>query len=441
MKLPWAAISAISLSTLLTVACGRAESSPVGSDPFKGQPVRARKASPVIEALEKRVERVPSDFVAHNKLAQEYLQQMRETGDVAFLELALLTANRSLAIAPAEQNIEGLAVLAQAEYSSHNFTASRQHAEQLLRLDPGKGYTFQLLGDSLLELGEYEKARDAFGKMVEFGGIQPMTKVAMHQRLARLSMLNGDNRRGEQHLETALSIAGSMLEPPRETIAWCRWQLGETAFAWGKYEKAEEYYRQSLAGFPGYYRSVASLGRVLAAKGDLEGSIREYEKVTAVMPDPKYIAALGDVYAAAGRTDDAARQFEIADRIGKLSNAKTGLYNRELALFYADHGIDRETAYQMAANEYSRRRDIYGADALAWTALKAGKIEEARSAIREAMKLGTQDPRIYYHAGMIAAAAGEGAEAKSMLTRALSISPAFDPMQAATARLTLRELN
>jgi hypothetical protein len=43
--------------------------------------------------------------------------------------------------------------------------------------------------------------------------------------------------------------------------------------------------------------------------------------------------------------------------------------------------------------EYEARRDIYGADALAWTALKAGKISEAQSAIKDALRLGTQDAK------------------------------------------------
>ena len=37
----------------------------------------------------------------------------------------------------------------------------------------------------------------------------------------------------------------------------------------------------------------------------------------------------------------------------------------------------------------------------AWTALRAGKIDEARAASKEALRLGTADARLLYHAGMI----------------------------------------
>ena len=79
--------------------------------------------------------------------------------------------------------------------------------------------------------------------------------------------------------------------------------------------------------------------------------------------------------------------------------------------FCADHGIKTEEAYENALKEYAGRRDIYGADALAWTALKAGRVAEAQTAITEALRLGTRDARLFYHAGMIARAAGNSSGA------------------------------
>jgi hypothetical protein len=56
----------------------------------------------------------------------------------------------------------------------------------------------------------------------------------------------------------------------------------------------------------------------------------------------------------------------------------------------------------MAVREYESRRDIYGADAVAWTAFKAGKVDEAQTMMRLALRLGTEDARLFYHAAMIA---------------------------------------
>jgi len=115
------------------------------------------------------------------------------------------------------------------------------------------------------------------------------------------------------------------------------------------------------------------------------------------------------------------------------------LYNRLFALFLADHDLKAEEAYADAKKEYETRRDIYGADALAWTALKAGKLDEAQSAIKDALRLGTRDARLFYHAGMIARARGDAASARDYLQRALKLNPQFDPLQATIAAKALAE--
>ena len=209
------------------------------------------------------------------------------------------------------------------------------------------------------------------------------------------------------------------------------------AFAVGDYETGEQHYRDALVTFPDYFNALASLARVRAARGDLQGAIEHYERVVSHLPDPSFAAALGDLYKLAGREKDAAAQYALVEQIGRLSAAGGALYNRQLALFYVDHDMKAEEAYASAAKEYEMRRDIYGADALAWTALKAGKLSEAQAAIKEALRLGTRDAKLFYHAGMIARAAGDEVAARDYLRRALALNPQFDPLQAVTARKTL----
>ncbi len=113
-------------------------------------------------------------------------------------------------------------------------------------------------------------------------------------------------------------------------------------------------------------------------------------------------------------------------------------FNRNLALFYADHDMKLEQAYALAAAEYAVRTDIYGADALAWTALKSGRLEEAQAAIKDALRLGTQDAKLFYHAGMIARASHDKSAARKYLNRALNLNSRFDPLQSARARAALK---
>ena len=387
-----------------------------------------------IRFLEERVKRDPDDFSAHNKLAGYYHLRLRETGDLSYLGLAARAARASLASVPEARNAGGLAALTQSEFAAHDFAAARDHAMQLALLDPGKSYPYGMLGDALLELGDYEKAADAYRQMERRGGgISESTET----RQARLAQLRGDSAGAKHHFTRALVLALDLPLPPRETVAWCRWQLGETAFAAGDYETAERHYRDALVTFPDYYRALASMGRVRAARGDLAGAIKQYEQAVRRLPDPAFVAALGDLYQLAGREKDAAGQYALVVQIGRLNAVNGALYNRQLALFYADHDMKAEAAYASAAKEYETRRDIHGADALAWTALKAGKLSEAQAAMKDALRLGTRDAKLFYHAGMIARAAGDDAAARDYLRRALALNPQFDPLQAVIARKAL----
>ena len=387
--------------------------------------------------LEERTKADPEDFIAQNKLAGYYLQQVREIGDLTYLKLAAHASQTSVATLQPEHNIDGLAELTQVELTSHEFVAARDHALQLIELQPDKSIPRQMLGDALLELGEYDRAKQAYWLMEQFGGVQGLTRLAAEQRIARLALLRGEPGNATEHFRKALRMALAMPAPQRETVAWCRWQLGETAFLTGDYAGAEKHYRDALTTFPNYFRALASLGRVRAARGDLSGAAEQYEKAINIFPDPSYVAALGDIYHLLGREQDATAQYKLVAVIAHLNLASGNIYNRQEALFCADHDIQSEKAYQNAMQEYAVRKDIYGADAVAWTALKAGKLAEAQAAIKEALRLGTRDSKLFYHAGMIAQAAGDRALAGSFLKQALDLSPKFDPLQVRFAQSAL----
>ena len=442
LKAKLAFIFILGVSLLCFNGCGGwgASSAPRSASLPKAAPLVGRNdeaAQKVVRFLEDRVRRDPEDFTAHNKLASYYLQRQRETGSVEYLQLAFRAARASLAVIPAERNTGGLAALAQAELTAHEFAKARDHALRLKDLDPDKSYPYQLLGDALLELGEYSKAANAFRQMERFSGGRT---VNTETRRARLAILHGETSEAERRLSSALMLALGLPVPPREVVAWCRWQLGETALAHGDYETAEGHYGDALTTYPDYFNAHASMARVRAARGDLQGAIKDYEHAIAHFPDPSFVAALGDLYQLAGQERNAAKQYALVEQIGRFNRVNSELYNRQLALFYADHDLKAEEAYASAVKEYEVRRDIYGADALAWTALKVGKLAEAQAGIKEALRLGTQDAKLFYHAGMIARGAGDEAAARDYLQRALTLNPRFDPLQASIAERIVNQL-
>ena len=388
-----------------------------------------------VRFLEDRVKDDPDDIVALNKLAGYYLQLHRETEDVKYLAMALRTSESSLRVLPADQNLGGLRGLALAEYETHNFRSARDHARELTEYEPRRAFGFQLLGDASLELGDYDAVTAAYGEMER---LDPGT-VATETRMARLAVLRGDETTARRRYTNALKQATNSSMPSAEIIAWCHWQLGELSNANGDYDEAERQYRDAIVTFADYPHAVTSLARLRAVRGDVAGAISSFETLVSKYSDPIDGAVLGDLYKLGGREQDAVRQYSAVEKLSQQTSLHSALYNRHLVLFLADHDLKAELAYALAKKEYETRRDVYGADALAWAALKAGKLDEAQVAIKEALRLGTQDARLFYHAGMIARAAGDRTSATDFLRRAIKLNPHFDPWQSKVAKQALEE--
>lgn len=446
MRLTILRLTIIALLASATLAIGRLSHLPL-FDPSANQgtsvpaPVTLisdqAQAADAVRFLEDRVRRDPEDSLAYNKLGGYYLQNLRETGALQYLDLMSRAARASLASVPVVRNMDGLSLLELSEFSSHEFRNARDHALELSRLDSSKEYPYEMLFDSEIELGDYDAAAAAFERMLRHSQGRSLNTET---RRARLATLRGDSGGAARHLTTAIALGLNMSVPPREIIAWSYWQLGETTFNRGDYRGAEQYYADALLTFPGYVRALASLGRVRAAQGELQDAIVQYKAAIEVLPDPTFVAALGDLYKVTGQDREAANQYALVEAIARLSAIAGILYNRPLALFYADHDMKPQEAYAKAKGEYAIRRDVYGADAVAWTALKDGRVAEARAFIRQALRLGTLDARLFYHAGLIEYAAGNKTTARMFLQRALALNPEFDPLQAPKARLALEAL-
>jgi tetratricopeptide (TPR) repeat protein len=388
-----------------------------------------------IRFLESRVASDPEDFTAWNRLAPLYLQRVRETGSLDYLLLARRAVDRSLAINP-DRNLIALASKCRVEFASHEFAASRDIARQLIDAEPDAVYAQMYLGDALLELGDYDGAADAYSKMVALGGNTPESLC----RTARLAFLHGQTSAAGESFRSALALAQAQSNPVPETIAWIHCQLADLSVFTGDYAAGESSARAALQSFPNYFRGCSSLGKSLGAQGKFAEAITEYEKSIAVYPDPATIAALADLYHLTNREKDAQSQYHLISQITRLNQFAGILYNRNIAVFYANHDMQVDDAYAMAGKEYQSRKDIYGADAVAWTAYKSHHPQEAIAAIHEAMKLHTQDPVLFYHAGMIELTAGSRPAAIKDLRESLKLSPQFDPLQAPIAQRALDAL-
>jgi hypothetical protein len=146
---------------------------------------------------------------------------------------------------------------------------------------------------------------------------------------------------------------------------------------------------------------------------------------------------MSDAYAALGDTAQA-RSFADAMAVSALS--QPGAIHRAWGLFLLDHDRDVARVLREARKDVAGRRDVYGYDLLAWASYKAGDIPGARRAAAVALSQGTEDASIFFHAGMIAAAARDTTGARSLLARALALNAGFNPTQGPVAEQTLKAL-
>jgi tetratricopeptide (TPR) repeat protein len=223
-------------------------------------------------------------------------------------------------------------------------------------------------------------------------------------------------------------------------LAYYREARAQLRYDQGDYAGAAKLYEQALRDAPGYYATEALLAKTRAAQGRYADAKRLYRQAVAQVPQPDYLAALGDLEARTGNRSAAESLYRTVEITGQLAAINRQVYNRQLAVFDADHGRNVADAVRLATGELAVRKDAFGYDTAAWALFAAGRYAEARADSDRALGFGVPDARIAYHAGMIAKAQGDAARARRFLDQALRRSPEFDVLQAARARHALSAL-
>lgn len=413
------------LAVLVAILC-------VGWLPAESPGAETSEPDRAILLHQRRLQRNPRDATAYHRLGDAYILKARASGDPTYFTLAQQALRKSVEIAP--RNAGAWRRLAFVASSLHDFPEAAAHAAKAIAIDPNDADAHGVLGDAHLELGKYDEAEAAYQQMVRLDG-----SLGSYGRLSGLKNLRGDTKGAIEDLKLAVRV-GQANGDPNESIAWAQWQLGSEHFGVGELAAAEAAYRDALATYPNYHRGLAGMAQVRAAQKRYTEAIDLYRKALNVIPLPEYAAALGDVNMKLQRPDEAKKQYDLVEYIGRVTALNKILYNRELAYFYADRDIKVVEALDLARKELNIRKDIYAHDLMAWTLLKAGKPQDAVTPMQEALKLGTKDAKLFFHAGMIYHALGQRENARAYLGRALATNRYFHLLHADVAARTLREL-
>jgi tetratricopeptide (TPR) repeat protein len=412
---------------------------PVSSDLLTPRPTETARSIRTAQAM---VAHNQKDAEGYAALGAAYFQQARETGDVGDYQLAEEALNKSLDLDSGDFAADSaLGTMAAVCMGEHRFDDALANAHKALSLGSGDVTPFAIVGDAYADKGEYAKAGDAYARLTPAEmTLSPRAAYVRDSRISYLHFIQGDT--GEAIRTMNIAVAeGTEAQIPSENLAWLYYELGEFETQSGDAAAADTAYLAALAIHPGDYRALAGLARLRANHGRYNEAIKLYQSAIAVVPMPVFVAELGDLYAKAGNSAEAARQYQLVEYIGRLGRINQVLHNRDLALFYADHDMKLPEALQLAQKEFEVRHDIYTWDALAWALYKNGRFAEAAKASDSALKFGTRDALLLYHAGVIADRLGQREKAKAELQHALAINPHFHLLYADAAQRALAQLD
>jgi tetratricopeptide (TPR) repeat protein len=384
-----------------------------------------------IAFYERRARRDPTGAMDLARAAALYLQRARETGRYDDVLRAEADARQSLRNRDVH-NASASQVLASALVSEHRFAEALEVQRGLSESDPTQLSFRAALGEIEFELGRYDDARATFDTLRGH-----KRELSVTSRLARWEEIEGRTADARHLLHLALDEAARRPDLPSEQVAWFWLRLGDLELRAGRPDVAAYAYAKGLTAHPGDYRVLAAESHLDAVRHDWHGAIDAGERAIMTNLDPATLGTISDAFGALGDSTQAA---EYA-RVMEVSVSKQpGAYHRAWSLFLLDHGRRVSEVLVKARAELETRQDIYGYDVLAWALYKSGRTAEAETAMARALSQGTQDGMLFYHAGMIARAAGHPALARSYLERALQVNPYFQPLQPDSARAALAAL-
>ena len=359
-------------------------------------------------------------------LAAAYLQKVRETGDPSFYARADRLLRSALARTPSDQG--ALVQAAMLASGRHDFRGALKLARQAQAAEPGTLAPLPILVDALVELGRYGEAERTLQRLVD---LKP--NLAAYARISYFRELYGDLPGAVGAMERAVAAGG----PARENVAYVQSLLGALELARGRHAAARRAYDLALGAQPDYAPAAAGRARLAAATGDLDGAIARWRRVVTRLPLPEYVIALGEAELAAGKRAAGRRDLELV-RVQQSLLADAGVNSDvELAIFEADHG-DRRRGLALARDAWAVAPSVRSADAVGWALHRSGRSRAGLRWAHRALRLGSLDAGLRYHAGITALAAGRRSEGHRHLRLALAHGLEGQPLHAARAREALR---
>ncbi|MBI3493136.1 MAG: hypothetical protein HY047_15355 [Acidobacteria bacterium] len=391
----WFGAGAVLVAAALVAAAwwaqaGRNETRSIALPPLgtPGAPGTARAdLDRTIATMEARLARTPYDGAAAVTLADALLRETRVTGNAGLAMRAESALTTVLESEPVDYDARRM--LAAVYLSQHRFRDAIREAERCQHTRATDAWTFGVLGDAHLELGDYDEAFAAFDRMA---ALRP--NAASYARASYARELQGDLD-GALRLMQMSAEATTPQDP--ESLAWHHAQIGHLYLELNRTDEAARAYEHADFVFPGHPFATDGLARVEAARGHRGSALDLVLKRLASAPSPDDAAFAGDLFEGLGRREEAERQYLLAEAGWRTDAPEPA----KLARFLAEHDRHVDEAVRLAEQASTVRHDIFTDDALAWAYFKQGRVTDAQVAIARALRTGTRDRDIRRHAAAI----------------------------------------
>ncbi len=367
-----------------------------------------------------RVQQRPADGLDRAALAGAYLKMARVSGTANWYLLAEQEAQTSLTNLPFA-NDGAVMILAEIAQAKHEFAKSVQLAEPIKNTQ-----SEAIIVTSKLAMGQLAEAETVANGLVE--AIPSLGSLSL-RGITRQARGNHDG--ALRDFQQAIAA-----EEPTEQrgSAQVRTFLGRLYATQGNLEQAEQLYQEALKIVPNYPLALHHLAELETRKGHYRAAKRHYEQLATP------VALHGMARLSALQSKPAEAQWQSAETALRQQIDKNALgHRRDLAHLLLERGREKDVpeAIALMQTETQNRRDAETLHMLAWALSRAGRWQEARAAIDEALAQGVQEASIFYRAADIEKALGNATQAEKYIRSAQAIDLNFD--EQARQRLGLTE--
>jgi len=365
-----------------------------------------------ISQLQRRIREGRNVELWLDRLGWAFVAKARESFDPGFYKLAEQCA-RSIELRN-PQSQEAMLLRAHVLQNLHRFQESETLARRLVQ-QRGLSFDYGLLGDALMEQGKLNDAVEAYQQMMN---LKPDLRA--YARAAHIRWLKGDLAGAIEAMQLAVSAATPQ---DAESAAWVNTRLAFYEFQAGRVNEAEQRCALALSLQNNYPPTLLLQGRILLGQSRFGEAVDTLRNAVKLNPLPEYQWTLAEALRVAGKENEASGvEVQLCQR-GASSDPRT------LALYLATRHESPETALRLARTELDSRSDVFSHDALAWSLAAAGNLTEAHSEMQRALVEGTQDARLFFHAGIIASQAGHSSDAERWLRQASDLSRLLLPSE------------